>query len=262
MKNKLLTFVLCFLVAVSSVSAVFAADAPTVSIGTADGMVGELVNIDVRLTGNTGFASLGIEIGYDGSALQLVNVVADTGVGATFTPAQTYEANPYNMGWDSMSNVTYNGTLATLTFRIITPHEGVYPVTVDYYKGRDGNYTDGYDTNYDENFNDINLGYESGNIIVIEKATSSGGSGGVSGGASSLPLVSVGSAGGSTGNTVDVPLELSNNTGFASLGVEIGYDATALRLTNVTANSSVGGICTTAQNLQVNPYNIGWDSMS
>ena len=249
MKNKLLTFILCFLVAVSSVSAVFAADAPAVAVGIAEGIAGELVNIDVELSGNTGFASLGIEIGYDSSALQLVNVVAGAGVGATFTPAQTYEANPYNMSWDSMSNVTYNGTLATLTFSIITSDAGTYPVTVDYYKGRDGNYTDGYDTNYDEGFNDINLGYKSGCINVIKTGTGSGGSGGES--ESDLPTV-----------TVDLPLELGNNNGFTSLGVEIGYDTTALRLTNVTANSGVGGICTQAQDYQTNPYNIGWDNLS
>ncbi|MBQ7900567.1 MAG: hypothetical protein IJ365_01205, partial [Clostridia bacterium] len=71
-----------------------------------------------------------------------------------------------NIGWDSMSNITYNGTLATLTFEILTDKAGEYPVTVDYYKGRDGNYTDGFDTNYDENFESINLQYANGGVTV------------------------------------------------------------------------------------------------
>lgn len=143
----------------------FAGTAPCVSVGTASGQAGDTVEIPVVLSDNTGFASLGIEIRYDAAALALTNVVASA-TGATFTRAQTFTANPFNMGWDSASNVTYNGTLATLTFEILTPTSGTYPITVEYYKGRNGNYIDGNSINYDEDFAPLHLTYAGGSVTV------------------------------------------------------------------------------------------------
>ena len=68
-----------------------------------------------------------------------------------------------------MSNNTFNGILATLEFEISTSASGDYPVTVSYYKGRNGNYEDGSDVNYDENFSPINLKYVNGKITVSTK---------------------------------------------------------------------------------------------
>ena len=75
------------------------------------------------------------------------------------------------------------------------------------------------------------------------------------------PVVSVSSERCRAGNTVDVVISLSENTGFANLGLEISYD-TAMTLVAVTANSNVGATFTKAQSLDVYPYNIGWDSVS
>ena len=76
---------------------------------------------------------------------------------------------PYNMSWDSTSNVKYNGSLATLTFEVRKDAEnGEYPITVSYYKGINKNYTDGVDVNYDEDFEPFALNYISGSITVSE----------------------------------------------------------------------------------------------
>ncbi|MBQ7901245.1 MAG: Ig-like domain-containing protein, partial [Clostridia bacterium] len=142
-------------------------NAPVVTVSTSKATAGSTVTITVDLANNTGFASLGIEIGYDASVMTLTNVANNTSVGGIFTTAQSYAANPYNMGWDNVSNITYNGTLVTLTFTIgEDAADGVYPVTVDFYKGVNGNYTDGYDVNYDDQFGALNLGYTNGSIEI------------------------------------------------------------------------------------------------
>lgn len=160
---------IAFLLIISTLIVCFApvcyASGAEVSVGNAAGKSGSTVEVSVVLSGNIGFASLGLEIGYDSSALELVEVTANASVGATFTKSQDFSANPYYVGWDSAVNVKFNGTLATLKFKI-KAESGEYPVTVSFYKGRDGNYTDGYDTNYDENFNDLNLSYKSGVVTA------------------------------------------------------------------------------------------------
>ena len=141
----------------------------TVSVGTATCTAGESVSIPITLSGNTGFSNLGIEIEYDNTALTLTNVTAGQ-TGATYTAAQSITANPYNMGWDSTSNNTFNGALATLDFEIAAnAAAGNYPITVGYYKGRNGDYEDGSDVNYDENFSSLNLSYVTGYVTVSDE---------------------------------------------------------------------------------------------
>ncbi len=256
MRNKFLsvTLVMVLLLAVfiaAPASQVTAAN-PQISVGTAAGSHGDTLEIPVVLSGNTGFSSLGIEIGYDASILELTAVTGNTNVGATFTKAQTLSAMPYNLGWNSAENNTFNGTLATLSFSVLSSAAGEYPISVSYYKGRNGNYTDGYDVNYDENFEALGLSYQGGKITV--QGTSSGNPETPNG-----PKVSVGTAIGAYGDTLEIPVFLSGNTGFSSLGIEISYDKTALELTDVTGGN-VGATFTKAQDLSAMPYNLGWSS--
>ena len=105
-------------------------ESPSITIGNATGKKGDTVEIPVVLANNTGFASLGIEVGYNSDIMTLTKVTQNTAVGATFTPAQTYSVNPFNMSWDSVSNVNYNGNLVTLTFKVSeNAPDDTYPVT-------------------------------------------------------------------------------------------------------------------------------------
>ena len=141
--------------------------APKIKISEVKAKPGNEVDVTVELENNIGFASLGIEIGYDSDIMTLTKVTSNSGIGATFTPAQTYTANPFNMGWDSAANVTYNGNLSTLTFKIAdNAADGIYPITVDYYKGVNGTYVDGDDVNYNENLEAVGFVYINGSVIV------------------------------------------------------------------------------------------------
>ncbi len=108
-----------------------------------------------------------MDIAYDKNVLTLTSAKNNTSVGAVYTPSQNISANPYHIGWGSTNNVTFNGTLVTLTFAVSSSAaEGEYPITVSYYKGGSGNYTDGTDVNYDENFNPLKLNYINGAVKV------------------------------------------------------------------------------------------------
>ena len=139
----------------------------TASLSSAAGNPGKTVSVTLDLKNNTGFANLGLEVTYDRSSLTLLSVQENTAVGATFTPAQTLQSNPYNLGWDSVSDVTFNGRLATLTFKISeSALPGVYPLQLGFYRGRNGDYIDGISVNYDEEETPLGLCYRWGNITV------------------------------------------------------------------------------------------------
>lgn len=253
MRNKFTSLfaVVVFILNIFTVSSL-AETKPVIAVGNAEGETGSIVEVSVDISGNKGFSALGIEIGYDASAFELLGVTGASGVVSTFTTAPDYTVNPYNMSWDSASNVTYNGMLATLTFKILTNKEGEYPITVDFYKGRDGNYTDGDDINYDADFEPLNLVYTSGTITVTgkdEPVTETG------------AAITVGNASCKVGDTFEIPITIADNTGFASLGIEIGYDAAALELKSVNSMVDTGVAFTTAQSYTVNPYNMNWDSI-
>ncbi|MBQ3427703.1 MAG: leucine-rich repeat protein [Clostridia bacterium] len=144
-----------------------ATDGAKIKVSSAKVAPGKTVSVTVELSENKGFANLGLQIGFDASALTLISVSNNTSVGATYTGAQSITVNPYNMGWDSTSNNTYNGTLATLTFEVNDDApDGTYPISVSYYRGKNGNYSDGEDVNYDEDFKPLNLNYTNGAITV------------------------------------------------------------------------------------------------
>ena len=147
--------------------AIAAIAGPEISVSDIRVMPGKEFQVTVDLAENTGFANLGIEIGYDSDAMTLVKAQPNSNVGATYTPAQNYSKNPYNMSWDSTNNVEFNGTLATLTFKVgENVPDGIYPITVDYYKGVGGNYVDGDNVNYDEDFEAVGFVYIKGDVIV------------------------------------------------------------------------------------------------
>ena len=163
MLKKILALLCAYTMMFSIVA--FAQLQPAVTVGTAEGQKGDTVDIPVALSNCAGFCDLNIEIGYNAEAFELKSVTKAS-VPATCTLPQYITKNPYNISWNDAGNVYYNGTLVTLTFEILTETAGDYPVTVDFYKGVDGDYADGDDVNHDENFEPLDLQYVNGKITV------------------------------------------------------------------------------------------------
>lgn len=141
---------------------------PIITVSEVETKPGKEVEITVNLEKNAGFSNLNIEIGYDSNVMTLTDAKSAEGVAGYFTPAETYVVNPYNMSWDYDGGVEFNGDIATLTFTIKdNAPAGVYPITVDYYKGIDGDYVDGEDVNYDVNEDPIAFIYVNGDVTIV-----------------------------------------------------------------------------------------------
>ena len=164
MKNKI--FVLAFWYCLFLIPTAYADSNPVVEVSSVIGQAGETVEIAVSLEACNEFANLGIEIGYDSNYMTLIEEPSSD-VGAMLVCAQSLDKNPYNMIWNGISPIIYNGVIATLKFSISqSAPPGTYPVTVSYFKGRDGNYIDGLDTNYDSKGNALKIQYKNGAVTV------------------------------------------------------------------------------------------------
>ncbi len=99
--------------------------------------VGETFTVDFKLTKNTGFVTLGLQVEYDSNVLEIVcpnhkagsenctgvvtnKLGAQGGVGNSAVDSQYHTDNPYVIQWaygTLKNDVTYTGRIATLTFK-------------------------------------------------------------------------------------------------------------------------------------------------
>ena len=126
MKNTLkrtLTVLLALMLVWAACSvATFAKDYDgTITASAATAKPGENVDVTITLGEHPGLVSLQIEVGYDADALTLTGVT-DAGNLSTFeVDTENLTPNPFTLTWNGdleKKNITYNGVIATLTFKV------------------------------------------------------------------------------------------------------------------------------------------------
>lgn len=145
--KKSIALIMAVLVVMTTLlsNAAFAANDPAFVVSNATGKPGDTVQVTVSTENNPGIVSLKVLVGYDANVLELVSATkgaefSDTSFGPT-------TKNPFNILWDyshSYEDITTNGVVATLTFKILdTATAGKSDITLTY----DPN--DVYDVNMD-----------------------------------------------------------------------------------------------------------------
>lgn len=111
------------------------AEVCSVSIGSASAGAGEYVELGVFLDNNPGIATADLNIEYDTSALELVEVEDSGLLQNTYAVHADNFGSPYRLSWENDlagSNETQTGKLATLRFKVSdTAQEGYYTVSVN-----------------------------------------------------------------------------------------------------------------------------------
>ena len=104
-----------------SVQEAEAADVPTIYASSATDKVGEIVDVTIGLENNPGIVLMRFQVGYDDSALRLVNVIDGGALGHYSHSDQLI--SPYQLLWTNgtaTENFTTNGNLVTLQFEILS----------------------------------------------------------------------------------------------------------------------------------------------
>ena len=154
MKRRLFCCLLAALLFIGLLPAVQAASTPRVSVQTVSATAGDKVSVTVTLSGNTGFSDLSIELDYDPAILTLVRAEQEALTSdCRQSQSQHLTDRPYSLIWLSGTSLC-----------------GDTPVSVSFYKGRQGNYEDGVNVNYqmdaNENQTPLGLTYASGSVNV------------------------------------------------------------------------------------------------
>ena len=136
--RKIAAFVLLVLFCVTLLPCRFlsAENGAELSLTEAEAAPGDTVTVEVKLSGNPGINSLKIKIGYDAAKLTLLS--AESG-GAFeemgYIGAQTIDVNPYIMVWSRAADVTGDGSIGFLTFRVgetASPGTAALTLTCDF----------------------------------------------------------------------------------------------------------------------------------
>jgi hypothetical protein len=94
---------------------------PAIYVTSAEGNVGDIVDVNIGLANNPGIISMLLSVNYDMSALSLVSV-EDKGIFGAQTHSNRL-ISPYKLLWENgtaSGNYTVNGDLATLQFEILS----------------------------------------------------------------------------------------------------------------------------------------------
>ena len=128
-----------------------------ISLSSAQGLPGEQVSVNVKITGNTGLAYLKIKVAYDSSALTLISAENTGLLGGIYTTSQYTDVNPYVLQWMAAGNSVGDGVIATITFKI---NDGAVP--------GDQKISLRFEECYDQEFNDV-VFTPTGSVVTITK---------------------------------------------------------------------------------------------
>lgn len=116
---------------------VVSAATPTIRVSEATARRGESVKVTVSLENNPGIINMKLKVSYDRNALTLTKVEDAGTLGETWHPPVNQATYPYTLTWSNdlaSENLTVNGTIVTLTFKVNAAY-GRYPITITYGNG-------------------------------------------------------------------------------------------------------------------------------
>ena len=114
-------------------------NAAVVTVKDVNGRKGELVSVPAVIAGNPGFAGFTFEVNCP-KTLELISVSSGTLLksfdGGTFT----FNKNKRIINWTSANNISEDGELFYLTFRVLEDTKKAYPVTLSVKDGKESNF--------------------------------------------------------------------------------------------------------------------------
>lgn len=217
---------------------VFAQMTPQLKVEQITTQTGGVISVPISITDNTGICGATITVEYDENLVLTEIEQGDALTTLTMTKPGNLSANPVNIGWDGMEADASNGVVAILTFT--TPDlVGTYNINLSY---EYGDIVDG-------SLSPIDIGIQNGGITIVKKEIEN------------IPIIAVEDVTASPGESISVPVYISNNTGICGATISILYDEN-LVLTNISQGTALSSLSMTKPgNLLANPINIGWDGM-
>ena len=89
-----------------------------ISANNYESLRGETITVPIKISNNSGIMGYRLTFTYDESVFAPISAVAGEGFTGNFDNSIGIKSNMFNVVWSNSSNITTNGTIAILTFRI------------------------------------------------------------------------------------------------------------------------------------------------
>lgn len=210
----------------------------------AEGKRGETVSIPVKISGNSGIMGFGLKVTYDKDAMTPVSVNGAAELKGCFDNSiSTSKTNSFEIFWAGSENMTFNGVIFTVSFRLNENASGDYKIGLTCLE----------DDTFDESWNTVNLVCE--DVKVTARASQTEITPSESDGSFVVSNVKA-----LRGKTADVTVSVKNNPGIIAAKLNISYDTSKLKLIKVTNGTVMGGsLFDAGNNLAVSPYSVCWN---
>lgn len=251
-KKGILTFVLTLFILLSSMNT-FASSATSIFVENTSVAVNEEILVPIKINNNTGICGATLSVSYNNS-LVLKNISAGEALGSLImTKPGNLASNPFNLVFDGIEEDSSNGVIAYLRFNAVS-ESGTYDISVTYEAGDIVN----------GNLEALEVETLGGQVTV---GTSSGeGTGDEDGDNEDSekhdgPIITIGNITANPGESVDVPVYITGNTGICGTTLKIAYDE-SLTLTKITQGDALTNlIMTKPGSLSANPFNLVFDGI-
>lgn len=208
---------------------------------------GEEIKVAVKVSNNKGICGAAVSVRYD-SALTLTGITKGNALPSlTMTKPGNLAANPFNIVFDGVEEDTTDGVIAYLFFDSMS-EGGDYNVSISYEYG-----------------DIVNGALEPVEVETVSGTISVADASGGGGGDDPLPfdgtVITIGEVTANSGESVDVPVYISGNTGICGAAFKITYDS-SLVLTQITKGDGLPSLTMTKPgNLTANPFNLVFDGI-
>nr|P38058.1 RecName: Full=Cellulose-binding protein A; Flags: Precursor [Clostridium cellulovorans]AAA23218.1 cellulose binding protein [Clostridium cellulovorans] len=193
----------------------------TATVGTATGKVGETVAVPVTLSNVPGIATAEVQVGFDATLLEVASITAgDIVLNPSVNFSSVVNGSTIKILFldDTLGSqlISKDGVFATINFKIkAVPSTGTTPVAIS-----------GTPVFADGTLAEVQYKTVAGSVTIA---------------AADIKAVkaTVGTATGKAGDTVAVPVTLSNVSGIATVELQLSFDATLLEVASITAGDIV-----------------------
>lgn len=229
-------------------------DSPYVEVKKVSGKKGDLVAVDIVLNNNPGLTNLSVSLAYDSAVLGInktepKNLFSDC-------MYDINSKNPYNISVSSENPVEESGTIATVYFYAKDTAElgTTYPITALVNEAGRGEASINLDVI------DGSVTYTEGSINPSTPSPSPSPPTPIPD--ENAPIIEIGTVSALAGETIEIPVKLSNNKGIEAAQLELTYDD-ALTLTKVERGDAFAGLTnfTPSGNYSVYPFRLLWDGV-
>ena len=218
---------------------------PTIALADVEANAGDTIEVPIYIQNNPGLIALKFSVSYDAEVLTLLSAT-DAGI---FGSGNAYFGKrltdiPYVLLWeDALADDNYqgNGLLATLTFKVADGAQtGETAVSISMDNG----------STIDVVLTEIHFDVKGSTVSVTKTEVPP----------EPNPTIAVGTVVGRVGETVQVPITISDNPGLIGMKLMISYDPDILTLTDVTDGEIFGtNNAYFGNRLSEIPYTLMWE---